>query len=58
MKSVTIKDSSTGKKLIKVYMKKSVPYCEALRGLVDFDVLIITENNERITIKMRQERNF
>jgi len=55
MKSVTIKDL-TGKKLIKVFKKKGVYYCESIAGVMgDFDVLVVTDKNERITIWMRQE---
>jgi hypothetical protein len=51
MKSVTIKDL-TGKKLIKVFKKKGVYYCETLSRLADIDVLIITDDNRRVNIRV------
>jgi len=47
MKSVTIKELA-GKKLIKVFKRKGVHYCEYLRGMAPIDVLVVTDDNTRV----------
>lgn len=54
MKSVTIKDPITGKKLIKVFHNKEGYFVDARSDVLSFDCLIITDEKERITIPIRR----
>ena len=54
MKSVTIKDLS-GKKLIKVRRIKGGFEAEKWGVMSEIDVLIVDDDNERITLHLRNE---
>jgi hypothetical protein len=54
MKSITIKDAITGKKLIKVFHNKEGYFVESRSDIASFDCLIITDEKERITVPIRR----
>lgn len=55
MKSVTIYEAGTKKKLYKISHDTKGYFAEALSGLVPFNCVIVTANKERITIPVRQK---
>ncbi len=55
MKSITIKDSTTGQKLIRVYHSKNGYYVESRSDLFAFDCLIICNDRQKINIPVRRD---
>ena len=54
MKSVTIKDNA-GRKLVKVIQKKGEYLVETRNDIRDLDILIVTDNNQRVKIPVRKK---
>lgn len=58
MQSVTIKDPSTGCKLLKISHGKKGYLVESRGDIKDFDCLIVLSTKERITIPVRRQRGL
>ena len=54
VKSVTIKDNA-GRKLVKVIQKKGEYLVETRNDIRDLDILIVTDDNQRVKIPVRKK---
>ena len=57
MKSITIKDSLTGAKLLKVFHNKKGYFVEARNDVQPFTCLIVTNDGEKITVPIHRPAN-